>query len=150
MRPAQTKSMPTPFFEWLMDAPSKLSFMSFEVLPFYNIVMVWNYGISFGLFNNQSDENALILVGIAVIISFFLLLWMLDTSSKYVGMALAFAIGGAFGNIIDRMRFGAVIDYIDIHVAGYHWPAFNIADSCIVVGIGFVIIHSLFFEKKPS
>ncbi|MFP4314059.1 MAG: signal peptidase II [Alphaproteobacteria bacterium] len=150
MRPAQDGGMPLSFTEWLLDAPSKLSFMSFEVLPFYNIVMVWNYGVSFGILNNNSADNALILIVLAALISFFLLIWMLDSKSKYVGMALALAVGGAIGNIIDRARFGAVIDYIDIHVAGYHWPAFNIADSCVVLGIGFVIIHSLFFEKKSS
>lgn len=150
MRPAQNEGVSIPFMQWLMDTPGKLSYHSFEILPFYNIVLVWNYGVSFGMFNNQSDENALILVGVAVVISFFLLVWMLGATNKYIGIALSLAIGGAFGNIIDRMRFGAVIDYIDLHVAGYHWPAFNVADSCVVAGIGFVIVHSLFFEKKPS
>lgn len=135
---------------WISSMPEKLPYHAFEITPFYNIVMVWNYGISFGMFNSQSPENAFILVGIAVVISFGLLLWMLDTKSKYVGLALAMAIGGAFGNIVDRMRFGAVIDFIDIHVAGYHWPAFNVADSCIVVGILFVILHSLFCEKTDT
>ncbi len=138
------------FFSWIMSAPEKVPYQTFEILPFYNIVMVWNYGVSFGMFNNQSTESSLILVGVAVIITFFLLIWMLGAHSKYVGLALAMAIGGAFGNVIDRMRFGAVIDFIDIHVAGHHWPAFNLADSCIVGGIVFVILHSLFFEKHSS
>lgn len=149
MRSAQKKGDPVFFFEWLADPPSgKLEYMSFEILPFYNIVMVWNYGVSFGLFNNHSSENALLLSGVAVIIAFFLILWMLDTPYKYVGLALAMTVGGALGNVVDRMRFGAVIDFIDIHVAGYHWPAFNVADSCVVIGILFVIVHALFFEKN--
>lgn len=145
-----SKEQSLSFFEWLSTIPDKPEYMSYEILPFYNIVMVWNYGVSFGMFNNQSQENAFILVGIAAVIAFVLILWMLRASHKYVAMALALAIGGAFGNIIDRVRFGAVADFIDIHAYGYHWPAFNVADSAIVVGIGYVIIHSLFFEKKPS
>lgn len=145
-----TKEQSLGFIEWLSTMPTKPDYMSYEILPFYNIVMVWNYGVSFGMFNNKSQENALILVGIAAIIAFILILWMLRANHKYVAIALGLAIGGAFGNIIDRIRFGAVADFIDIHAFGYHWPAFNVADSAIVVGIGYVIIHSLFFEKKTS
>jgi len=138
------------FVTWISTLPSKVSYAQFEILPFYNIVLVWNYGVSFGMFNNQSTENAFLLVGISLVIAFILLIWMLGSPSKYASLGLALAIGGAFGNIIDRVRFGAVIDYIDIHAMGYHWPAFNVADSAIVVGIGIVIIQSLFFEKKAD
>jgi len=138
------------FLEWITTFPSKVSYHQFEVLPFYNIVMVWNYGVSFGMFNHQSAENALLLSGIAVVISFILLVWMFASTDKYASLGLALAIGGAFGNIIDRVRFGAVIDFMDIHAYGFHWPAFNVADSCIVVGIGIVIIQAVFFEKKPD
>jgi len=138
------------FITWITTLPTKVSYAQFEVLPFYNIVMVWNYGVSFGMFNNQSTENAFLLVGISLVITFMLLVWMFGSASKHAALGLALAIGGAFGNIIDRVRFGAVIDYIDIHAYGFHWPAFNVADSAIVVGIGIVIIHSLFFEKKAD
>lgn len=138
------------FITWITTLPTKVSYAQFEVLPFYNIVMVWNYGVSFGMFNNQSTESAFILVGISLVITFILLVWMFSSTSKYATLGLALAIGGAFGNMIDRVRFGAVIDYIDIHAYGFHWPAFNVADSAIVVGIGIVIIHSLFFEKKTD
>lgn len=138
------------FMSWITKVTPRLPYHEIEVLPFYNLVMVWNYGVSFGMFNNQTTDNALILVGISAIIAFILLVWMLGCSNRYVATALALAIGGAFGNIIDRMRFGAVIDFIDIHIAGHHWPAFNLADSCIVLGIGFVILHSLFFDKDNS
>ena len=150
MRPAQSKGDPVMLWDWFLDAPDKLSYSEFAITPFYNIVLVWNYGVSFGLFNNQSDENALLLSVVAIIIAFFLILWMLDTGSRAVGMALALAVGGALGNVIDRLRFGAVIDYIDLHYAGHHWPAFNVADMCVVLGISIVIVHALFFEKKPS
>ena len=135
---------------WITTMPTRVSYAQFEVLPFYSIVMVWNYGVSFGMFNNQSTENAFLLVGISLVIALVLLVWMFGATSKYAALGLALAIGGAFGNIIDRVRFGAVIDFIDIHAMGYHWPAFNVADSAIVVGIGIVIIHSLFFEKRTD
>jgi len=140
------------FITWLTTVSERLPYEQLEVTPYLNIVMVWNYGVSFGMFNNQSTENALVLVGISVVIAFILLLWMLGQTNRTVSCALALAIGGAFGNIIDRMRFGAVVDFIDVHAMGYHWPAFNLADSCIVLGIGFVILHSVFLDKdqKPK
>lgn len=140
------------FMSWITNVSERLPYEQIEVTPFLNIVMVWNYGVSFGMFNNQSTENALLLVGVSVVIAFILLIWMLGQKNQYVSAALALAIGGAFGNIIDRMRFGAVVDFIDVHAYGYHWPAFNLADSCIVLGIGFVILHSLFLDKdhKPK
>lgn len=136
--------------DWLMSAPSRLDFISIEVLPFYNLVMVWNTGVSFGMLNSGPDSMPLILSGISLVIAFGFLLWMLHTRDRITGLLLALVIGGAFGNIIDRMRFGAVIDFMDFHVAGYHWPAFNLADSCIVVGVIGLLIHITFFEKKSS
>jgi signal peptidase II len=149
MRHSQTGTA-LDFFDWIAQVPDKPDFMRFEILPFYNIVLVWNYGVSFGMFNNQSPENALLLSGISTLIAFGLMLWMFDNKNRYMSIGLALAIGGAFGNIVDRMRFGAVIDFIDIHAYGFHWPAFNIADSCIVIGIGIVILHSLFWDKDAT
>lgn len=138
------------FMTWITTMSERLPYEQIEVTPFLNIVMVWNYGVSFGMFNNQSTDNSLILVGVAAMLAFILLIWMLGNKNQYVSVALALAVGGAFGNIIDRMRFGAVVDFIDVHVYGYHWPAFNLADSCIVLGIGFVILHSLFLDKDQT
>lgn len=150
MRPHHDKGASLDFMTWITTMPDKMAYAEFPILPFYNIVMVWNYGVSFGMFNQQSTENAFLLVGVALAISLFLLIWMFGEANKYIGMGLALAVGGAFGNVIDRMRFGAVADFLDIHAFGYHWPAFNVADSCIVVGIGIVIINSLFFDKKAD
>lgn len=135
---------------WYQNAPDRLEFLRIEVLPFYNLVMVWNEGVSFGMFSGIGEHGPLILLILSLVISFILLIWMLGSEDRAVGLALALVIGGAVGNMIDRARFGAVIDFIDLHVAGYHWPAFNIADSAIVIGIIFVIVHSLFFDKKSS
>lgn len=146
----QIKAPSLDFMTWITTVTERFPYAQIEVTPFLNVVMVWNYGVSFGLFNNQSTENALVLVGIAAILAFILLVWMLGHKDQYVSAALALAVGGAFGNIIDRMRFGAVVDFIDVHAYGHHWPAFNLADSCIVLGIGFVILHSLFLDKDQT
>lgn len=143
---------PLGLLRWMLDAPERLGPASIEVLPFYNLVMVWNEGVSFGVFNS-GDMHALmplILSGFALALSFAFMLWMFSTKDRLTALSLALIVGGALGNVIDRLRFGAVIDFLDFHVAGYHWPAFNFADSCIVLGVLALIAGSFFFEKKAS
>ncbi len=116
-----------------------------EVTSFFNIVMVWNRGISFGLFNNGSPLNALILPALALAIVAGLLFWLWRAEGRLTPIALGSIIGGALGNVIDRLRYdGAVADFLDFHVAGYHWPAFNVADAAISVGAVLFIAESLF------
>lgn len=143
---------PIDLWSWFMNAPERLGPTSIEVLPFYNLVMVWNEGVSFGLFNNDQAHAAmpLILSGFSLVLSFAFMLWMFSTKDRLTALSLALIVGGALGNVIDRLRFGAVIDFLDIHVAGFHWPAFNLADSCIVLGVAALVLGSLFFEKKTS
>ncbi len=133
---------------WYTVAPGHLPFTSIEVTPFFNLVMVWNKGISFGLFNHTTDYGPLALTVIALLITlvFVTLLFQKPVSAQSWGFALI--IGGALGNVIDRLRFGAVIDFLDFHAKDYHWPAFNVADACVCVGVGLLIILGLFFEHK--
>ena len=112
--------------------------------PFFNLVMTWNRGVSFGLFNNDSPYNALILPLIAIVISALLGIWLARAHKPILAYGLGSVIGGAVGNLIDRVRFGAVADFLDFHVWGYHWPAFNIADSAITIGVAILIADSLF------
>jgi signal peptidase II len=109
-----------------------------EVTPFFNLVTVWNFGVSFGMFNRGSDEAAWVFALIAAAITAVL-----------VTVALGSVIGGAVGNVIDRLRFGAVFDFLDVHAAGWHWPAFNVADAAIAVGVGLLLLDAL-FAPKPS
>lgn len=116
-----------------------------EVTPFFNIVMVWNRGISFGLFNSGSSLNALILPILALLIVALLLYWLWRAEGRLAPTALGLIIGGALGNVIDRFNYdGAVADFLDFHVAGYHWPAFNLADAAICVGAFLFVLESLF------
>lgn len=119
-----------------------------EVTPFFNWVIVWNRGISFGMFNQASEYGPYILIGLALVISLIFLIWLFRTRSHMQSAGLALVIGGAIGNVIDRLQYGAVFDFLDFHAGGYHWPAFNLADSCIVTGVGVLLIHALFFEKE--
>ncbi len=104
------------------------------ITSFFNLVHVWNYGISFGLFQSPV-WGVWIFSTLAAAIVIALLVWMKNTDSNLMRISIAGIIGGAIGNTLDRIRFGAVADFIDIHVQEYHWPAFNIADSAICIGV---------------
>ena len=135
---------------WLSHAPERLDFKSISVMPFFNIVMVWNEGVSFGLFNNDGINAAIPLIIISLIVCAIFLVWLARTSYTLQAYGIALVIGGAIGNVIDRIRFGAVIDFLDFHIAGYHWPAFNIADSAIVIGVLILIVHTFLYEGKTD
>jgi signal peptidase II len=111
-----------------------------EVLPFFNLVKVWNRGISFGMFNDLPHGQWL-LSATAIIIVFVLALWLWRSKDSFTIAALALVIGGAVGNTIDRLRFGAVADYLDFHAFGHHWPAFNMTDTAIFVGVGLLLLR---------
>jgi len=142
---------PMGLFEWLVQAGEKLPPVQIPVWPFFNIVMVWNRGVSFGMFNQETDYGPAILIALSFIIVAWFGIWLFRTRDHMQCAGIAMVIGGALGNVIDRFRFGAVIDFLDFHIAGYHWPAFNIADASIVIGVVVLIVHSFFFEKDvPS
>ena len=113
-----------------------------EVTSFFNLALVWNYGVSFGMF--AVLRQPLMLSGLSVAIICILLIWLTKNLSKLIAVALGLVIGGAIGNIVDRLRFGAVTDFLDFHIGTYHWPAFNIADSCIFIGVVLLCASSMF------
>ena len=115
-----------------------------EVTRFFNLVMVWNRGVSFGLFSHDDDAVRWILIGVALTITAVLVIWLRRNDRPFLAVVLGLIIGGAIGNVIDRLRFGAVADFFDVHLFGYHWPAFNIADSAISIGVVFMIVDGLF------
>ena len=119
-----------------------------EVTSFFNIVMVWNKGASFGLFSTQSPWTQAILGGFAIVISIVLAVWMYRARSKWLAVALGFVIGGALGNAIDRAIYGAVADFLDFHADGYHWPSFNVADIAISVGVVLLLFDGLLEKRR--
>jgi len=118
-----------------------------EVTGFFNLVPVWNTGVSFGLFGNTGTSRW-ILVAVALVIVVILLVWLARAESGIVSIALVLVIGGALGNVLDRVFYGAVIDFFDIHAFGFHWPAFNIADATIVIGTALLLYDGLFGSPR--
>ncbi len=137
-----TKSV---ILHWVMQPPRVI-----EVTPFFNLVLGWNRGVSFGMFNTHSENGPLILSAIAAAIVAGLAVWLWRAESRWTALALGLIIGGAIGNVVDRLQYGAVVDFLDFHAFGYHWPAFNVADSAIVLGAAALIGESLFAPKETS
>lgn len=114
------------------------------VTSYLNFVLVLNRGVTFGMLNRLHHAlTPWVLVACAAVIVFLLGRWLWKTQSRLVSLGLGSVIGGALGNIVDRIRFGAVIDFIDFHALGYHWYAFNVADAAIVCGVSLLVIDSL-------
>lgn len=128
--------------EHVMNPPQVIS-----LTPFFNLVVAWNRGVSFGLFGSDSPYASWILSLIALVIVGFLVRWLWQVEKCHQAAAIGMIIGGALGNVVDRLLYGAVYDFIDIHVAGYHWPAFNVADSGITVGAIILVLDSLFAKS---
>ena len=126
---------------------------SVPVIPgFFNITHVHNPGGAFGVFAGGSILlRKVLFLFISSLAAILVLYLYIKTPKDYPFLALGFALifGGAVGNLIDRIRFGTVVDFLDFHVSGLHWPAFNVADSAITVGVSIFIIH-LLFKKLPD
>jgi signal peptidase II len=123
---------------------------SLTVTSFFNIVYVFNPGASFSFFADAGGWQRWLFVGLALVISLWLLKMLAQHArEKLLPAALALILGGALGNVIDRIRFGAVVDFIQVHAAGWYFPAFNVADSAITVGVALMLWHQ-FMTKEPA
>jgi signal peptidase II len=118
------------------------------VTPFLNLVVVWNRGVSFGMFDSASAQGPWLLSGLAVAVVVALAVWLWRVDHPLAAIALGLIIGGALGNVLDRVRFGAVVDFLDVHALGYHWPAFNLADSAICVGAALLLVDGLLAPRR--
>jgi signal peptidase II len=114
-----------------------------------DLSMVWNRGVTFGLLSGDGPWNHLILAVLAGAIALFLLRWLARAETRMTAVALGAVIGGAVGNVMDRLRFGAVVDFVDAHAWGWHWYVFNIADAGIVCGVAALIADAL-FRRAPE
>lgn len=115
-------------------------------IPFgdcFNIVRAWNTGVSFSMLNDYGNAGAWLLSGLAVVIVIMLFFWLRKENSRVIQIALGMIMGGAVGNVIDRIRFGAVFDFLDVHIGDHHWPAFNAADSFICIGAAVIIAEAV-------
>ena len=139
--------------KWLVNN----SFTAFDiktVIPgFFNIVHSENPGVAFGIFaDNTSHSRTLLLVGLSVVAILILagMLWKIDRQDNLTATGLALIFGGAIGNVYDRVRVGAVIDFLDFYAGSYHWYTFNLADSAICVGAGLLILSMLSSNRKKE
>lgn len=119
-----------------------------HVFDFFNIVFTWNPGTSFSLFRAMGEVAPMILIVGTGFITGFILYYLCQRAQSYEIVPLALIAGGAIGNLLDRIRFGAVIDFLDFHIGGWHWPAFNVADICIVVGVGLYLLNMYIARRK--
>ena len=115
-----------------------------QIAPFLSLVSAWNKGIGFSMLTMSQASGPYVLSGLALVIAAAMLVWLFRTRRLLPALALGLIVGGALGNVIDRLRLGAVFDFIDVHLAGYHWPAFNLADSALSIGVVLLIIDGLF------
>jgi len=113
------------------------------VLPVLNFALTFNRGMSFGLFNTNAAMNAAVFTLVAAAIVAVLLVWLKRAEGPLLQVAIGLVVGGAVGNVIDRLVRGAVIDFLDFHVGQWHWFVFNLADAAISVGVGLMVIDGL-------
>ena len=123
-------------------------FFILNVTKFFNITLVWNTGVSFSVFADTGMIGRWLLVVVATIVTGYIIFLMKKEDNNFVKVCYSFILGGAIGNIFDRIRYGAVVDFLDVYVDTYHWPAFNIADSFICIGVFLLIIHNIKNGKK--
>jgi signal peptidase II len=122
-----------------------------ELAPFFNMVLVYNSGAAFSLLADAAGWQRELFIGIAVAAAVWIA-WLLRKHSveRLFCIALALILGGAIGNVVDRVRLGAVVDFLDFHAFGYHWPAFNVADAAISCGAVLLIWDALRTKRPQS
>ena len=117
------------------------------VTDFFNFVFTWNPGTSFSLFRSTGEAAPIILILFTSAVIGAILYYIFVRAKSYERLPLALIAGGAIGNLIDRIRFGAVVDFLDFHIGALHWPAFNVADICICLGVGLYFLN-MYIERR--
>ncbi len=128
---------------WVLDGLALQGQGNIDVLPFLSLTMVWNRGVTFGLLGGVGGIASWALTAVALAVVTALLLWLRRAENRIVAAALGAIAGGALGNVIDRLRFGAVVDFIHAHAWGWSWYVFNVADAAIVCGVAALVLDSL-------
>ena len=120
-----------------------------ELIPYFQLTYMRNQGAAFSFLSGAGGWQRWFFIGLAIVASVFIFVWLrkLDPSRRREAVAWALVLGGALGNLIDRILYGYVIDFLDVYVGDWHWPAFNVADSAITVGVGLLLLDS--FKTPP-
>jgi signal peptidase II len=128
---------------WILDVVRLQDVGQIVLLPVLNLTMVWNNGVTFGLLTGFGQWSYLLLAAIALAVVAALGVWLRRAESPLVATALGAIVGGALSNVIDRLRFGAVVDFIHAHIGAWSWYVFNLADAAIVCGVAALVLDSL-------
>jgi signal peptidase II len=164
--PMQASSWRREFAPWLLVAAIVIAFDqatkitierlfdfgdSTPVTGFFNLVLTYNKGAAFSFLSAASGWQGTLFMLVGIVASAFIV-WLLARHGrqKLFSAALALILGGALGNVIDRLAYGHVIDFLDFHWGGWHWPAFNVADSAIVCGAALLIVDELLRLRRPA
>ncbi len=154
--PPKRIAIPIIAFIFLLDQITKYlivthaSDLPLTVTGFFDLVLTWNRGISFGILNNHSDLSFWLINGTVVGIIAYVIYLLLKETKPLMIISFGCILGGAFGNLADRLFRGGVVDFLDFHLGDLHWPAFNVADSFVVVGVGLFLVQEFFTKKAES
>jgi signal peptidase II len=133
---------------WLIFSYDIAAKAPVSLTSFFDLVMVWNRGISYGLLQQDSDFGRWALIVFALGVSIGLSLWLLRLETRLAAVSVGLIVGGAIGNAIDRIAYGAVADFYSLQIFGFDWYVFNIADCWVVVGVVGLLYDSLFTHHK--
>nr|WP_246732828.1 signal peptidase II [Methylobacterium sp. BTF04] len=128
---------------WLYFGTDLVLTQPWRLASFADLLVVWNKGVSYGLFQQEGGIGRWLLVAVSVAAAIGLAVWMRRTKSRLLGLALGLVAGGAIGNAIDRAVYGAVFDFVHLHWGTWSWYVFNVADAAIVAGVVGLILDSL-------
>jgi lipoprotein signal peptidase len=139
---------------WVLNRLDLPALRQVVLLPVLNLTMVWNRGVTFGMLNGLGNLGHVLLAAVALAVVVALGFWLRRAESRLVAVAIGAIAGGAIGNVIDRVRFGAVVDFIHAHVAtpwgDYSWYVFNVADAAIVCGVAALILDSQLSKRRSG
>jgi signal peptidase II len=139
--------------KWIVDTHVS-AVDTYRVIPgFFDIVRSQNRGVAFGIFNDSTSEwrtTLLIIASIAAVVAVSAMLWTAPRLDRFSVAGLALILGGAVGNVFDRIMWGRVTDFLDFYVGDYHWHTFNLADSAIVIGSGLLILDLLRSKRQAA
>ncbi len=119
-----------------------------RLTPFLDLMVVWNRGISYGLFQQNSDLGRWVLIVVSILAAIGLSFWISRAAGRVLALSLGLIVGGALGNVIDRLAYGAVFDFIQFHIGSWSWYVFNVADAAIVAGVLGLLYDSFVLEKR--
>jgi signal peptidase II len=135
---------------WMIGLFESEGVRKLTLAPFFDVVMVWNPGISYGLFKQDSEAGRWALAIFSLCAVLALIYWLAHIQTRLAAISVGLIAGGALGNAIDRLRFGAVADFFSFHIGAFHWYVFNLADVAIVAGVAGLLYDSLISSHKSA